>query len=134
MSNGYFFRLLKPEDHVQSAVMKYLWAIYRVRAIPMNHEMPAGPFQRYKWKYLGGYRGISDVFAPSPQKPYSGLFIELKSDTVKVYKKNGDLRKSEHLDIQNQFLELQRKNGYKAEFACGFDQAKAIIDDYFKGK
>jgi len=131
MSN-YFIKLLGPEDHVQNAVCRYVWAVYRVKVIPMNHEMPAGKFQRFKWKYLGGFRGISDTCIPYPSSGHHGLFIELKADTVTVFKKNGDLRKSDHLKSQSDFLKTLQKQGYAAHFASGFDEAKEIIDRYFR--
>ena len=59
-----------------------------------------------------------------------GLFIELKREGTKIYKKDGTLVADEHIREQFDLLESLRKEGYVAEFACGFEEAKKIIDDY----
>lgn len=61
-----------------------------------------------------------------------GLFIELKKDGTRLYKKNGEPA-SEHIAEQAQILKKLREEGYKAEFAVGFEQAKKIIDEYLGG-
>ena len=61
---------------------------------------------------------------------YSGLFIELKRPDVKIRKKNGELVANEHIREQFDMLEQLRQRGYEAHFACGFDEAKKIIDEY----
>jgi hypothetical protein len=40
---------------------------------------------------------------------------------------------NEHICEQFDMLEQLRRRGYKAEFACGFDEAKKIIDEYLGG-
>lgn len=59
-----------------------------------------------------------------------GLFIELKKAGTRIYKKDGTLVADEHIREQFDVLEQLRKRGYMAEFACGFDEAKKIIDEY----
>lgn len=72
-----------------------------------------------------------------------GLFLELKKDgetlcpgprAKKRFKSIDDKEyKTEHLMEQADMLHALRKAGYKAEFACGFDEAKRIIDEYLGG-
>lgn len=101
------------------------------------------PGQAVKQKRLqGGRRSWPDMFIAEPRtlgnrcldgllvEPYHGLFIELKRPDVKIYKKNGELVANEHIREQAALLDELRKCGYKAEFACGFDEAKKIIDEY----
>ena len=64
---------------------------------------------------------------------YAGLMIELKRPDVKIRKKNGELVANEHIREQAALLDELRNRGYKAEFACGFDEAKEIIDEYLGG-
>ena len=64
---------------------------------------------------------------------YSGLFIELKKAGTRIFKKNGTLVSNAHICEQFDMLEQLRRRGYKAEFACGFDEAKKIIDEYLGG-
>lgn len=58
-----------------------------------------------------------------------GLFLELKKDGIRLKKKDGNWA-SEHIAEQAETIEQLRKEGYKAEFAVGFDEAKKIIDEY----
>lgn len=59
----------------------------------------------------------------------AGLFLELKKGGTRLKKRNGEWA-SEHIAEQAKVLEGLREQGYRAEFAVGFAQAKQIIDDY----
>lgn len=59
--------------------------------------------------------------------------IELKKDGTRLKKKNGEWA-SDHIAEQAEMLERLEFRGYRAMFAVGFDEAKKIIDLYFKGK
>lgn len=59
-----------------------------------------------------------------------GLFIELKKAGTRIFKKDGTLVADEHIREQFDVLEQLRRRGYVAKFACGFDEAKKIIDEY----
>lgn len=63
----------------------------------------------------------------------SGLFLELKREGTRIFKKDGTLVSDAHIREQFDMLEQLRWRGYKAEFACGFDEAKKIIDEYLGG-
>ena len=101
------------------------------------------PGQAVKQKRLqGGRRAWPDMFIAQPaQRSWEypdacykfGLFLELKRPGVKIYKKNGDLVANEHIREQARVLETLCNRGYVAEFACGFDEAKKIIDEYLGG-
>lgn len=84
----------------------------------------------------GGRRAWPDMFIAEPkqlagrEEPLHGLFLELKRDGVRLYKRDGDLVANEHIREQAKLhFELKQK-GYWANFACGFDEAKEIIDWY----
>lgn len=93
------------------------------------------PGQAMRQKRLqGGRRAWPDMFIAEVRslgdKYYHGLFLELKRDGVKIYKKDGSLVANEHIREQSRLhFELGQK-GYWANFACGFDEAKEIIDWY----
>lgn len=96
------------------------------------------PGQAVKQKRLqGGRRAWPDMFLAFVRtigdRYYHGLFLELKRPGVKIYKKNGELVANEHIREQAALLEELRWRGYVAEFACGFDEAKKIIDEYLGG-
>lgn len=71
-----------------------------------------------------------DLLILQPNKNYHGLFIELKVKSP--YKKDGTLLKDEHLEGQLKTIKALRRLGYMADFAVGFDQARAMIDAYMK--
>lgn len=89
--------------------------------------------QAIKQKRLnGGRRSWPDMLVAEPKGKYSGLFIELKKEGVRVYKKDGTLVSDGHIREQYDMLEQLRRRGYAANFACGFDEAKALIDRYMR--
>lgn len=83
-------------------------------------------------KQLNRFTKYPDLFIAETTKTFSGLYIELKATRENLYKKNGDFKKSEHIYGQNTMLHLLRQRGYKAEFACGLQEAKTMILDYIK--
>lgn len=60
----------------------------------------------------------------------NGMFLELKADGVKLYKKDGTLRKNKHIEEQAEILDKLNESGYYAQFAVGYDEAIRIITDY----
>jgi hypothetical protein len=82
-------------------------------------------------KNLRSNRGWPDIFIAEPRHGYHGLFIELKKEGVKLFKKNGDPI-DDHVAEQIKMSELLFKRRYVVKFAIGFDLTKEIIDDYLK--
>ena len=82
----------------------------------------------------GGRRAWPDMVLAEPRGEYHGAYIELKKAGTRIYKKDGTLVANEHIREQFDLLEQLRHKGYVAEFACGFDEAKEIIDRYLGGK
>ena len=94
--------------------------------------------QASKHKRLQRYRGYPDLFIAEPRenkggRNYHGLYLEIKVDGTKIYKKDGTLVSNEHIREQYDMLESLRNRGYAAEFACGFSQVKALLDAYLRG-
>lgn len=89
--------------------------------------------QAIKQKRLnGGRRSWPDMFLAEPKGKYSGLFIELKKEGVRIFKKDGTLVSDRHIREQYDMMEQLRKRGYAVNFACGFSAAKILIDRYMK--
>ena len=80
----------------------------------------------------GGRRSWPDIFiADDGGKKALGLFIELKKEGERIYKRDGSPA-SEHIAEQlANGIELM-KRGYKFTFAVGFEEAKKAIDNYMK--
>ena len=78
--------------------------------------------------------GLPDLIILKRTDHYAGLMLELKVEKtciiVKIGERKGMLSEDKHIVEQYNVLESLRKEGYYAEFAVGFDQAKAIIDAY----
>lgn len=79
----------------------------------------------------GGLRGWPDMFIAEPRNGYLGLFIELKKEGTRLKKRDGSWA-SDHIEEQAEMLSLLEERGYYSTFARGFDEAKEIIDEYFK--
>ena len=90
--------------------------------------------QATKQKSLNKRRGFPDLFIMQPIKNYSGLFLELKKNHDELYCKDGSFRKTEHINEQRDYIRALELRGYRAVFACGFDEAVNIIRDYLDGK
>ena len=89
----------------------------------------------------GGRRAWPDMFIaePSPRLidgswkyDYYGLFLELKREGTRLYKKDGTPA-TPHIKEQAKVLDELRRRGYKAEFVVGFDEAQKVIDGYLRG-
>lgn len=81
----------------------------------------------FPWEHCDEYTELGEL-----GDWHMGLFIELKKEGTRLKKKNGDWA-TPHIKEQAELLEKLEEEGYKAVFACGFDEAKKIIDDYLKG-
>ena len=121
-----------PEDNLENMVSEYLQSRYP--QVIFRFDSSAGAkktmFQAQRFKKLHGKRtrGHPDLFLYEARGGYHGLLIELK--VVTPFKKDGTLKKSEHLEIQAARHEELRERGYKVEFGVGFDKVKRIIDEY----
>lgn len=88
--------------------------------------------QAAKHKRLHSKRGYPDLFIAEPIGKYHGLYLEIKIESNSPYKKDGTLKKDQHLEEQAEKIKRLRAKGYKAEFGIGFENCKAIIDEYLK--
>src|SRR5690606_40537563 len=69
-----------------------------------------------------------DLLILEPRKGYAGLLIELKVKSP--FKKDGSLRKDDHLEDQHKSITQLNEKGYKALFSWNFEMTKEIIDEY----
>lgn len=83
-------------------------------------------------KALQSCKKFPDITIYHGNNKYHGLLIELKKTGEKLFKKDGVTFKTEHLEQQNNVHKELLKSNYYATFAIGFDEAKNIIDNYFK--
>lgn len=60
----------------------------------------------------------------------AGLLIELKIENP--YKKDGTLKKNEHLEAQQKTINDLNELGYQTQFCWNFEQAISTINEYLK--
>ena len=84
---------------------------------------------RHKAINKNGFK-CPDLLILQPNKFFHGLFIELK--IASPYLKNGQLKKNDHIEGQNNSIEELKKLGYYACFAWEFESIKKLIDNYME--
>lgn len=91
-----------------------------VLSIHVPNEGKRSPFERYKFKYLGGVSGVPDVMVFHQNDFKVGLALELKVGYNKP------------TPNQENVLNKLRRANWRAEWVNSFDAAKEIIDEHFK--
>lgn len=122
----------QPEFDLQKAVCRYLDVQYpsalylsdSVAQVKLTFPQQA----RNKAIQKQGFK-CPDLLILEPNADYYGLFLELKA--TDIYKKDGSLKKNDHVEGQQKTLKDLWARGYFATFAIGFEQAKERIDTYF---
>lgn len=82
-------------------------------------------------KSIQFHRGFPDLFIAESRLGYNGLFIEVKAEGTRLYKRNFEAA-TPHIGEQSEFMDGLRLKGYKCAFGIGFDECKSIIDSYLK--
>ena len=75
-------------------------------------------------------KGLPDLMIFEPRGGYHGLFLELKREGEKVFRRDGQIRSDAHLQDQYSVINRLNDKGYLAGFAIGFDEARALITKY----
>lgn len=90
-------------------------------------------------KRMNPVSGYPDLFIAHPKRNAigqiisCGLFLELKSENVKLFLKDGKTMVSNpHLKEQAEMLNRLSALGYSAFFGIGFSQCQKLIDEYLK--
>ena len=132
MKRNPFEKYLGKEDLLQRAVIEYCELQYNVTPICMGTEGKKSPFEQFKFKWMGGRKGVSDLFFPVSNLQFSGMFIELKREGAKIFKKDGTLYASnkDHHQRQLDFIDEMNEANYFSHLCIGFDETKKVIDYY----
>lgn len=69
-----------------------------------------------------------DLLILEPNKYFKGLFIELKTESP--YKKDGQLKKNEHIEAQDKSMNDLNEKGYYCLFSWSLEQSINIINNY----
>ncbi len=133
----------QPEYNLQVALCRYLTVAYpHVRFISTGTSLKLTQAQASRNKAIQDSKfKAPDLFIIHPKvwydefhlpQYYHGLWLELKIECP--YKKDGHIKKNDHLIEQEKSLIELKLKGYWAEFAWTFESAKLIIDNYLTTK
>lgn len=75
-----------------------------------------------KFRRLGVKAGVGDIVCPMPRKGHHGLVIELKRVDGKM---------SDVSEVQRDWLDWFKAQGWSTHVAFGFEHAKRIVMEYF---
>lgn len=133
--------MIQREHQLYEKIARYLQENYPdvIYRFDIAADLKLTKGQAAKHKRLHPKRGYPDLFIANHYYDlencvdYHGLYLELKADGNSPFKKDGTLKKDEHLEEQEEMLEALRSRGYMAHFTTGFDEAKKLIDDYLGG-
>ena len=120
------------ESDVQKAAVKYLSMMKGnliVVSDPNGIRLTIGQATQLKKMRLPPEGGHPDILVLEPKGEYHGLFIEVKKEGTKIYKKDGS-HASEHVQKQSAVHDRLRLKGYFGGFACGVDQCVSMIEEY----
>ena len=136
--------MIKKEETLHLKICDYLRKNYPnvLFRTDFSSGMKMSPWQAAKHKKFQKSRAWPDLFIAESgvvkfkEGPLivnlrkNGMFLELKADGVKLYKKDGKLRKNKHIEEQAEMLEKLRNGNYYAEFAIGYEDAIKQIHEY----
>lgn len=138
--------MIKKEEILHLKVCDYLRKNYPdvLFRTDFSSGMKMTPGQAAKHKKFQKSRAWPDLFIAKPNKDVfrdsfsgdkyfefsAGLFLELKAEGTKLYKKNGEMVANKHYREQAEMLNKLNESGYYARFAVGYDEAIRIITDY----
>lgn len=87
-------------------------------AIPNGAPLAGGARTSRRLKAEGCLPGVSDLFLAEKRGNYAGAFLEMKTETGRL------------TDGQTWFLAQAESKGYYTMVCHGFDEARAMVEDY----
>lgn len=112
----------------ENQIMLFKWVELQKAKYPMLSLMfhipnggKRGIKEAVRFKKEGVKAGVPDIFLAYPNKIYHGLFIEMKAEKGKTS------------DVQNQWINDLRGQGYNVLICYNFEQAKSEIMKYIRG-
>lgn len=123
-----------PEFELQKAVCKFLDLQYPDVDYDTDTiasvSLTVAQASRNKQVQKAGFHR-PDLMIYAARGGYHGLLIELK--VTSPFKKNGELKKNDHLEKQLDTINRLREQGYCAGFSWRLDQVMYIINVYMNG-
>lgn len=122
----------KEEENLQLAVSRYINLQYPnvlFTSDASGLKLPIGLASKWKLQRCAKWK-IPDMIILEPRHRFAGLILELKKSVGELLRKDGAMRKDAHIIEQRRSLQHLCNRGYHAQFVCGFDEAKIVIDWY----
>lgn len=119
---------MKPEEILHKQVCQYIRTQYPdviFTSEPSGLRLPIG--LAVKLKSLRSGAKLPDLWIIERRANYGALFIELKVGAIRNQK---GAWKTPHIAEQAETLLRLAEKGYFAQFCCGFDDTKELIDWY----
>lgn len=141
----------KKEESLQVQVCTYIKMQYPdvIFTCDLASGMKLPIWMGAQHKKMRSSRGLPDLFIACSNRSvtakdytrYNGLFLELKAEGTRrkdgsippakrKEKRGGIVIEIDHHAEQQEILNRLGQQGYLAAFACGFDEAKKLIDNY----
>ena len=123
--------MAQTEAQLHEAVCNYISLVYPEAIFNTDLsgiKLPMGLAK--KVTKLRSSKGFPDIVIYERTNEYNALFIKLKWENEKLYKRDKKTFKNEHLVEQFEMINKLKKRGYLAVFCVGFDEARKIIDNY----
>lgn len=129
----------QPEWHEQLVFCRYIKGKYP--EIDFFSDLSSAgkltPYMQSIVTQLKSRPGWPDTRIYEPIGKYCGLMIEVKRPVLtqadNIYKLDGELKASPHVEYQDYMHERLRKKGWVVEFAAGADIAIGILERYLAG-
>ncbi len=127
---------MKPEAILREMLAQWLCMAFpdMIYRFDLAADIKLTMGQAIRHKAIHPKRGYPDLFIAEMRqkggKIYGGLYLELKADGKSPYRKDGTLKKDNHLQEQAETLKALREKGYMTDFAVGFEEARQKIADY----
>lgn len=117
-------KVIQTEDQEQEALCSWM-TLKKIRFFAIPNGGSRHLAEAVKLKRCGVKRGVPDICIPIPSGSFHGLYIELKR-----------VSGGKASEYQVEWLEFLRSQGYYADIAYGFDEARNIITAYlaYSGK
>lgn len=109
---------------MSSGMKMPIWLAARNKKMRSSKALPDLFIAKTKFKVEVNFKGEKHVVQRG------GLFLELKREDVRL--KDGTISKSPHHKEQAEILARLNQQLFQAFFACGYDEAIKLIDEYLK--
>lgn len=122
------------ESELHSAVIAWIKKNYpHIRVTSTLNGEKFSRLQAIRVAKNQSHQGVPDIIIHHNNDNYPILFLELKKDGTKLFKKDGSLLKNDHIEEQAEYINYLREQGYCADFSIGYVDTIIKIKTYLDG-